>query len=684
MQVERISINNGWSLPDNTQPNKSTLHKFLPDWSSYHPGPAWQRFKDFFLRPSPLHISLRTLAASPPINQIDDTTKNTLIQAFQSKEYSKISPYLVKIFEKISTEPSYNILTTLFEKAAQTEVKNHTGRSIDILIERLLQVLTLSQLEAAAKYNQANFANAKEAALDIASVIGDLYALKDEQSSETFKQTLILFTINTLEWIIDSFLVAFQLNDLTEDAEYPREAQYRLQLIISMLTAAGSLLSSLSVITGSFALASLILLATTSIMGGLLVIYFKWLKPSPANVPPCINYTSEAIKGNLEPVLGVEQLVDELIRLLCSNTGRTRIHAILIGQSGVGKTEIIKALAIRIAKGTVPDILKNKKVFYINTSDLVSGSVWGKMDNLVRILKKIRKYEKDAIFVFDEIHLAWKGTNNSLLGEKLKTVLDPGPGGLPFVIGATTPEEYNTNIKGNFAFERRFGKIHIESMEKEQTLLVLSHLLYQEAPELNISEAELNRLYDLSIEHFPDQMQPFKTQSLLSKTIARLRNSRSSEKARDYQKLKDEKSYIGFNYMRSSGKDLSLASEEGRKIKERIQTLDLKIKAAKEKVDEERTKIDQFDNLTQKMQLAKQELFKHALKIKKAPETDKTLLNKLKTFLLSQLYINPTWETLFKKCKEEFQEGPVNIEQEFLKVIEEEKNNVRELELDEE
>ncbi|MCG2692346.1 hypothetical protein L6272_06015, partial [Microgenomates group bacterium] len=82
------------------------------------------------------------------------------------------------------------------------------------------------------------------------------------------------------------------------------------------------------------------------------------------------NLTQKALTAKLDPVIGREKEIEQLIRVLAR---RTKSNAILVGDPGVGKTAIVEGLALKIAQNQVPDILKNIQIFNLNLTTLLAG-----------------------------------------------------------------------------------------------------------------------------------------------------------------------------------------------------------------------------------------------------------------------------------------------------------------------
>lgn len=637
-----ISTNNSLFTKNNT--NQSTaqkLHHFVPSGYGQTIGTAWQKFKDFFLRPTELYKSIRSLAGEKQIHLM--VNKQLISRAMLGHEYSKVSSFLKDLFKRSTSKEVFQFISELYKEFLTSSIENKAQISIHTLNQRIIESVQLAKLEEAAKTQIPLFKNTLQSALNIAKVIKNQITTDLEEKNWKIKETLVMHLINTFEWVVDTTMTIFHLYDMFEDTpESSTEAHHRLQILLSLFTSIGVVAALISSYAGNTLLAAGFIGIAVITLGTLLHVYFTYYKPCPETLPGCINYTSEAIKGNIDPTLGRDQCINEIIELLSSNLNGTRVHPLLIGKSGVGKTEIFKGLAYKIAKGDVPKNLRNKKVFYINTTDLIAGgAIWGRMSTLTQILRKIRRNENKCIIIFDEIHNALKNRGGSILGEKLKTILDPGPGALPFCVSATTPEEYKLYIKKNIPFVRRFKKIKIEEIDRSSFLLILNKFMYKEAPDLEISEAAMNVLKEMPT--------LFKAKSILSKAISHLRTFHNQKLRDDLQKETEKRLTKELSFMRGNGLNLSLETEEGQKILNEIDTIDTKVQSIRRELEKQEEKFVSFQKIKDQLNAAKQEMLQTALKIKKSEQKNCQAL--IDQFHLLQMYINPVLESVITSYK---------------------------------
>lgn len=140
------------------------------------------------------------------------------------------------------------------------------------------------------------------------------------------------------------------------------------------------------------------------------------------------NIIEEVKKGKVDPVIGRDEEIREIIKIL---SRKTKNNPVLIGEPGVGKTAIIEGLATRIVKEDVPQGLKGKIIYELDMGALVAGAKFrGEFeDRLKAVLNKVKESEGKIIMFIDEIHLivgAGKADGALDAGNMLKPMLARG------------------------------------------------------------------------------------------------------------------------------------------------------------------------------------------------------------------------------------------------------------------
>ena len=180
--------------------------------------------------------------------------------------------------------------------------------------------------------------------------------------------------------------------------------------------------------------------------------------------------TSLAEKGFLDPVIGREDEINNLMRVL---SRRSKNNPILIGYPGVGKTSIAKLLAQLIVEKKVPDSLKNLKIISLDIGALVSGTKFrGQLEErLSLILNELKDPNQGIILFIDEIHTIISSDRSTAdISNILKPLLTEGE---LRCIGTTTPENFRETIERDQALNNCFQKILVNEPSVELTAKIL-------------------------------------------------------------------------------------------------------------------------------------------------------------------------------------------------------------------
>ena len=239
--------------------------------------------------------------------------------------------------------------------------------------------------------------------------------------------------------------------------------------------------------------------------------------------------TERAREQKLDPVIGRDEEIRNVIRIL---SRKTKNNPCLIGEPGVGKTAIAEGLAIRIAKGDVPDNLRDRMLFSLDMGALVAGAKFrGEFEERLKaVLEEVRSSEGRIILFIDELHTivgAGKSDGAMDAGNLLKPMLARGE---LHCIGATTLDEYRTYIEKDAALERRFQPVQVPEPSVEDTISILRGLKerYEVFHGVKIQDAALIAAATLSNRYISDRFLPDKAIDLVDEACALIKTEMNS------------------------------------------------------------------------------------------------------------------------------------------------------------
>ena len=235
------------------------------------------------------------------------------------------------------------------------------------------------------------------------------------------------------------------------------------------------------------------------------------------------NITEDVKKGKIDPVIGRDEEIRSITRIL---SRKTKNNPVLIGEPGVGKTAIVEGLALRIVKGDVPSSLKGKTIWELDMASLVA---WAKYrgefeERLKNVLNEIKKSNGDIIMFIDEIHMiVGTGAEGAMdTSNILKPMLARGE---IHVVGATTLNEYRKYIEKDGALERRIQKIKVSEPTVEDTITILRGLKerFEIHHGVTIQDKALIAATTLSNRYITDRFLPDKAIDLVDEACATIR-----------------------------------------------------------------------------------------------------------------------------------------------------------------
>lgn len=596
----------------------------------------WNRYQNIFKKTDHLATAIKDLASDHHFvwNQ---ERQQLILQALNQRQYSSYSFHLKKICSNIKSSELHQLLkaSALIHPSIKPPSKEGT-----LAFQRLTHLLTVEQIQAAIHTEFPSFETALEKAREIRESAKYYLDLAHPPAAKSPLRNILTHVIWAIDHTIDTLLYSFGANHLKElrkDDISGTSAQQRLQLFISSFSKLSACVTLAVAVSGSIYLGLAITGAALLIGSALIMLYFKFFKPIPRIIHGWRNLTTEAISGNLTGAKERQKYIDEIANTLITGHQKPKIHPMLVGPSGAGKTEILYGFALAVAEGRYP-ALKGKQVFYINTAELTKeGNKYFEPTSLQRVQERIRGRNNDVILIFDETHIACKERKeNEFLSERLQKLLDVGKDNFTHVIGCTTDEEYSTYIQPNKTFARRFKQIPVKETSKIQTLAILKKNILSHRG-LYVTEEAIEAIYDLSKKHFPDSPQPYGACRLLTQaiykskesTVSQLQSQIEEKQAALEMHLSSQLLGIGMDFFQTSPhKEFEAKKQE---LHQHIDLLTKQMNEEKENVRILQYLIDQLEQVKEKI-----------LRLSMTLETSKQVNALSKEFALSS-YLIQAW-----------------------------------------
>ncbi|HEY9422118.1 MAG TPA: AAA family ATPase [Thermoanaerobaculia bacterium] len=231
--------------------------------------------------------------------------------------------------------------------------------------------------------------------------------------------------------------------------------------------------------------------------------------------------TEMAKGGSIDPLIGRDK---EVLRTLHILQRRRKNNPIYVGDPGVGKTALVEGLALRIAKGEVPESFRNTKVFRLDMGSLIAGTRYrGDFENRLKAVIAALAEQDNPVLFIDEIHTvvgagsAGRGTMDA--SNLLKPALQDGT---LRCIGATTWEEFRQTFQSDQALARRFQKVEVTEPSVEETTQILRGLQerYEKHHGVAYNEEALENASLLADRYLKDRRLPDKAIDLMDEAGA--------------------------------------------------------------------------------------------------------------------------------------------------------------------
>jgi ATP-dependent Clp protease ATP-binding subunit ClpC len=233
--------------------------------------------------------------------------------------------------------------------------------------------------------------------------------------------------------------------------------------------------------------------------------------------------TEIARKGEMDPVIGRQNEIERVIQILCR---RSKNNPVLLGEAGVGKTAIVEGLAQEIARGNVPEILREKRVITLDLALMVAGTKYrGQFEERIKaVMDEIRRAKNILLFI-DELHtIVGAGSAEGTMDASniIKPALSRGE---MQCIGATTLNEYRKYIEKDAALERRFQSVKVEAPSVPDAIAILKGLRpkYEEHHKAIITDEAVESAVINSERYITDRYLPDKAIDVMDEAGSRAR-----------------------------------------------------------------------------------------------------------------------------------------------------------------
>ena len=233
------------------------------------------------------------------------------------------------------------------------------------------------------------------------------------------------------------------------------------------------------------------------------------------------NLNSQAEKGYIDPLVGRGAELERVGQILMR---RRKNNALIVGESGVGKTAIAEGLAKLIVEGKAAEPLKNSVIYSLDMGALLAGTKYrGDFEKRFKGLLAELENQEHAILFIDEIHtIIGAGAASGGVMDASNLLKPLLTSGRLRCIGSTTYQEYRGIFDKDRALSRRFQKVDIPEPSVQETIEILKGLKsrFEEHHGLRYTRGALKSAAELSAKYINDRFLPDKAIDVLDEAGA--------------------------------------------------------------------------------------------------------------------------------------------------------------------
>lgn len=575
-----------------------------------------------------LIAEIKTLAKENGLTADSDQKTAKVLEAIKSRDYSCLKSDLRKIIGNMSDIERNRLLETALREDFSAEKK--------FLGNQCMNLMTLDQFQSLAKSVSNNpFIDVQKTAQEFNEIVQTIkkYDVKKDHT-KLIKNSTDFIIFRLLKNFIHTIAVAFNLLDLDKEPNSYFETKYKLDIYWRLLEIPLQIIKLIFMILNP--IISIAVIAVGTIVSTIAIhIFKKWFRKCPDQLPYCKNLTAEIKNNASKPIYGREKELDEILEALSANNDIGRKHPLLIGKPGVGKTELMKGLAWRFATGDVPEVLKGKTLFYVNTAELLKdASGFMLKDPLEQIRHAAENHLNEIIPIFDEAH-----NLTGTLGDRFNTMLDTSPGSLKNAIVITDSKQYKEKIETT-PLDRRLKKIQIEEASEEETLIILDAMNQQQAPDIKVSKKVLKAIYNQTNTEITKRSQPDKAIFVMSQASEKIRHLQNGGAFdNEMHKLKAQKEKLSAKLARKKLHGISIKSEKIQNLRQKLQIIDKDIEETKRKIEQKKQKSSKYFDLKKQLDCHEKWLYRTSEKITQNSMKGTKTNEQLKKLYLFNCYV---------------------------------------------